>query len=138
MTCAYAGAPADAPTRPAEPVTRYSPTDEQRNRERQRATHGQPLGDVFSTLATVLRVTPFGLASVLGMTPPMMDALRTGRRAAIPNPVVDDRLTTLIRLATVTAPSALHPASHHDGDTMPAATLLAPGTSFDTSEEPAA
>lgn len=70
-----------------------------RNRAVQTEWYGEPLGDRFRRLLNQLRLSQSGLAQVLGLSPPMLSQLMSGRRARISNPAILNRLLALEALA---------------------------------------
>ena len=74
-----------------------------RAREQQRAWYGEPLGDLFRRLIGDLGLNQARLASVLGLSAPMLSQLMSGQRAKIGNPAVVQRLQALQELAAQTA-----------------------------------
>jgi transcriptional regulator with XRE-family HTH domain len=70
-----------------------------RNRALQIEWYGEPLGDRFRRLLDRLGLSQSGLAGVLGLSPPMLSQLMSGRRAKISNPAVLHRLAAAEELA---------------------------------------
>lgn len=68
-------------------------------RELQRGWYGEPLGDLFQRLIGDLGLNQARLASVLGLSAPMLSQLKSGQRAKIGNPAVVQRLQALQELA---------------------------------------
>jgi transcriptional regulator with XRE-family HTH domain len=66
-----------------------------RNRELQRRFYGEPLGDRLRRLLAALGVSQTVLADALGLSPPMLSQLMSGRRAKIGTPAVLGRLVLL-------------------------------------------
>lgn len=78
-----------------EPATRA-----QEAMELQRGWYGEPLGDLFRRLIADLGLgNQVRLATVLGLSAPMLSQLMSGQRAKIGNPVVVQRLQMLQELA---------------------------------------
>ncbi len=77
------------------------PVDEQltvtRNVALQREWYGEPLGDRVRRLVVAFDVSQAQLADVLGLSPPMLSQLMSGRRAKIGNPAVLARMVMLER-----------------------------------------
>lgn len=77
------------------------PVDEQqavaRNIAQQREWYGEPLGDRVRRLVVAFDVSQAQLADVLGVSPPMLSQLMSGRRAKIGNPAVLARMVMLER-----------------------------------------
>lgn len=69
----------------------------QRNIALQREWYGEPLGDRVRRLVVAFDVSQAGLADVLGISPPMLSQLMSGRRAKIGNPSVLARMVMLER-----------------------------------------
>lgn len=75
------------------------------NRARQQELYGAPLGDRVRTLVGALGISQARLARTLGMSPPMLSQLASGRRVKIGDPAVLARLLLLDqRVATVDGP----------------------------------
>lgn len=74
-------------------------TTEHDNLAQQRVLYGEPLADIASRITATLGLTQARLASVLGVSAPMLSQLLSGRRAKIGNPVVLARLHALTELA---------------------------------------
>jgi transcriptional regulator with XRE-family HTH domain len=70
-----------------------------RNRRLQAEWYGEPLGDRFRWLLERLGISQAGLAQVLGLSPPMLSQLMSGRRAKISNPAVLNRLLAVEEFA---------------------------------------
>lgn len=68
-----------------------------RNVALQRQWYGEPLGDRVRRLVVAFDVSQAGLAEVLGISPPMLSQLMSGRRAKIGNPAVLARMVMLER-----------------------------------------
>ncbi|HEY0641381.1 MAG TPA: helix-turn-helix transcriptional regulator, partial [Pseudonocardiaceae bacterium] len=69
----------------------------QRNIAQQREWYGEPLGDRVRRLVVAFDVSQAQLADVLGISPPMLSQLMSGRRAKIGNPAVLARMVMLER-----------------------------------------
>ncbi|PRW64437.1 helix-turn-helix domain-containing protein [Actinopolyspora mortivallis] len=69
----------------------------QRNLALQRQWYGEPLGDRVRRLIVAYRTSQTQLAEVLGISPPMLSQVMSGRRAKIGNPSVVARLVMLER-----------------------------------------
>ena len=69
----------------------------QRNVALQREWYGEPLGDRVRRLVVAFAVSQAQLADVLGISPPMLSQLMSGRRAKIGNPAVLARMMMLER-----------------------------------------
>ena len=69
----------------------------QRNVALQRQWYGEPLGDRVRRLVVAFDVSQAQLADVLGISPPMLSQLMSGRRAKIGNPAVLARMVMLER-----------------------------------------
>jgi transcriptional regulator with XRE-family HTH domain len=69
----------------------------QRNVQLQREWYGEPLGDRVRRLVVAFDVSQAQLAEVLGISPPMLSQLMSGRRAKIGNPAVLARMVMLER-----------------------------------------
>lgn len=69
----------------------------QRNLALQREWYGEPLGDRVRRLVVAFDVSQAQLAEVLGISPPMLSQLMSGRRAKIGNPAVLARMVMLER-----------------------------------------
>jgi transcriptional regulator with XRE-family HTH domain len=65
------------------------------NRHRQRELYGCPLGDRVRRLTGALGITQARLARTLGVSPPMLSQLASGRRVKIGDPAVLARLQLL-------------------------------------------
>jgi transcriptional regulator with XRE-family HTH domain len=81
-----------------------------RNRALQTEWYGEPLGERFRRLLERLELSQSGLATVLGLSPPMLSQLMSGQRAKISNPSVLHRLTAAEELAADPGFDALSPA----------------------------
>ncbi len=68
-----------------------------RNVALQREWYGEPLGDRVRRLVVAFDVSQAQLAAVLGLSPPMLRQLMSGRRAKIGNPAVLVRMVMLER-----------------------------------------
>jgi len=68
-----------------------------RNVAQQREWYGEPLGDRVRRLVVAFDVSQAQLADVLGVSPPMLSQLMSGRRAKIGNPAVLARMVMLER-----------------------------------------
>ena len=68
-----------------------------RNRELQRQFYGEPLGDRLRRLLVALDVSQAALSDALGISPPMLSQLMSGRRAKIGTPAVLARMVMLER-----------------------------------------
>lgn len=66
-----------------------------RNIELQLEWYGEPLGDRFRRLLSRLNLSQAQLATVLGLSAPMLSQLMSGQRAKISNPAVLARLLQL-------------------------------------------
>lgn len=71
-----------------------------RNRALQTEWYGRPLGDRVRPLLARLGLSQSGLASVLGLSAPMLSQLMSAQRAKISNPAVLHRLLAVEELAT--------------------------------------
>ncbi len=82
-------------------VGKGTPVEEQlavaRNVALQREWYGEPLGDRVRRLVVAFDVSQAQLADVLGLSPPMLSQLMSGRRAKIGNPAVLARMVMLER-----------------------------------------
>ncbi|MDG4857465.1 helix-turn-helix domain-containing protein [Streptomyces sp. T-3] len=72
-------------------------------KERQREWYGAPLSEIFGALRQELGLNQAQLASVIGVSAPMLSQLISGQRAKIGNPAVVQRTRSLQRLATEVA-----------------------------------
>jgi len=72
-------------------------------RELQTQWYGEPLGDLFRRLIDDLGLNQARLASVLGLSAPMLSQLMSGQRAKIGNPAVVQRVQALQELAAEVA-----------------------------------
>ncbi|MBO2454616.1 helix-turn-helix transcriptional regulator [Actinomadura barringtoniae] len=70
-----------------------------RNRALQSQWYGEPLVDRFRRLLDRLGLSQASLASVLGLSAPMLSQLMSGQRAKISNPAVINRLLAVEELA---------------------------------------
>lgn len=68
-----------------------------RNIASQREWYGEPLGDRVRRLVVAFDISQATLADVLGVSPPMLSQVMSGRRAKIGNPAVLARLIMLER-----------------------------------------
>ncbi|MGH3872342.1 MAG: helix-turn-helix domain-containing protein [Pseudonocardiaceae bacterium] len=68
-----------------------------RNVALQRQWYGEPLGDRVRRLVVAFDISQAQLADVLGLSPPMLSQLMSGRRAKIGNPAVLARMVLLER-----------------------------------------
>ncbi|GAA1148973.1 helix-turn-helix domain-containing protein [Ornithinicoccus hortensis] len=73
--------------------------EQERNRREQAEIYGESLDGVFGRIGSSLGLTQAQLAGVIGMSPPMLSQLVTGRRIKIGNPAVLQRLMALQELA---------------------------------------
>jgi predicted transcriptional regulator len=71
----------------------------ERAREQQRGWYGESLGVLFRRLIEDLGLNQARLASVLGISAPMLSQLMSGQRAKIGNPAVVQRVQALQELA---------------------------------------
>lgn len=116
-----------------------------RNRRLQAEWYGGPLGDQFRWLTQRLGITQAGLAQVLGLSPPMLSQLMSGRRAKISNPVVLNRLLAVEELARDPAFGTLtHDAIAErlariqaESTTISSGVRMSPAPAHPTVEEPA-
>lgn len=60
--------------------------------------YGEPLADVVARLTAGLGLSQAQLARTLGMSPPMLSQLGSGKRAKIGNPAVQRRLAEVLEL----------------------------------------
>lgn len=100
----------------------------QRNVALQREWYGEPLGDRVRRLVVAYAVSQAQLAEVLGVSPPMLSQLMSGRRAKIGNPAVLARLVMLERRAlspdvAAGAPEAIRRALAEVRESRPTVTL---------------
>lgn len=72
-------------------------------RELQTQWYGEPLGTLFRRLIEDLGLNQARLASVLGLSAPMLSQLMSGQRAKIGNPAVVQRVQALQELAAEVA-----------------------------------
>jgi predicted transcriptional regulator len=72
-------------------------------RELQSQWYGEPLGTLFRRLIDDLGLNQARLATVLGLSAPMLSQLMSGQRAKIGNPAVVQRVQALQELATEVA-----------------------------------
>ena len=70
-----------------------------RSRRRQADWYGEPVGETVRRLTAALDLTQGELASVVGLSAPMLSQLASGQRAKITNPSVLARLQGLAALA---------------------------------------
>ena len=70
-----------------------------RNLEAQRDLYGEPLGDTFRRILTTFELNQSQLASVIGLSAPMLSQLMAGHRVKIGNPAVLERVRGLEELA---------------------------------------
>ncbi|WP_199224430.1 helix-turn-helix domain-containing protein [Serinibacter arcticus] len=82
----------------------------ERNRDAQRELYGEPLGDTFRRMLTTFGLNQTQLASVLGLSAPMLSQLIAGHRVKIGNPAVLERVRGLEELATLDSAETLTPA----------------------------
>lgn len=61
--------------------------------------YGEPLGELFRRIGGTLGLTQARLASIVGLSAPMLSQLMSGRRAKIGNPTVVRRVQVLNELA---------------------------------------
>lgn len=83
----------------------------QRNVALQREWYGEPLGDRVRRLVVAFGVSQAHLADVLGISPPMLSQLMSGRRAKIGNPAVLARMVMLERRVLTPDVAAGDPAA---------------------------
>jgi transcriptional regulator with XRE-family HTH domain len=74
-----------------------------RNRELQAEMYGEPLRSLFGRIGEQLGLTQARIASVVGLSPPMLSQLMSGHRIKIGNPVAVQRLQTLVSLTAEVA-----------------------------------
>lgn len=96
----------------------------QRNVALQREWYGEPLGDRVRRLVVAFAVSQAQLADVLGISPPMLSQLMSGRRAKIGNPAVLARMVMLERRVLTPdvasgAPEAIRRALEQVRDSRP-------------------
>lgn len=82
-----------------------------RNVAQQREWYGEPLGDRVRRLVVAYDVSQAQLADVLGLSPPMLSQLMSGRRAKIGNPAVLARMVMLERRVLTPAVASGEPAA---------------------------
>ncbi|MFI2187206.1 helix-turn-helix domain-containing protein [Streptomyces sioyaensis] len=85
-----------------------------RARELQRSWYGEPLGALFRRLIDDLGLNQARLASVLGLSAPMLSQLMSGQRAKIGNPAVVQRVQALQDLAGQVADGSVSAAEATD------------------------
>ncbi|RJN32092.1 DNA-binding protein [Nesterenkonia natronophila] len=68
------------------------------NREAQRATYGEPLNETFDRIRQTFELTQASLASILGLSAPMLSQLNSAQRVKIGNPAVLSRVHQLNEL----------------------------------------
>jgi transcriptional regulator with XRE-family HTH domain len=95
-----------------------------RNLAQQREWYGEPLGDRVRRLVVAFDVSQAQLAEVLGLSPPMLSQLMSGRRAKIGNPAVLARMVMLERRVLTPAvasgdPGAIRAALDQVRDSKP-------------------
>jgi hypothetical protein len=74
-----------------------------RNREQQALVYGEPLGDLFGSVGERLGLTQARIASIVGLSPPMLSQLVSAHRVKIGNPVAVQRLQALVALGNQVA-----------------------------------
>lgn len=74
-----------------------------KSRELQSQWYGEPLGTLFRRLIDDLGLNQARLATVLGLSAPMLSQLMSGQRAKIGNPAVVQRVQSLQELASEVA-----------------------------------
>ena len=99
-----------------------------RNVALQRQWYGEPLGDRVRRLVVAFAVSQAQLAEVLGLSPPMLSQLMSGRRAKIGNPAVLARMVMLERRVLTPDvasgdPAALRRALDEVRDSQPTVTM---------------
>lgn len=77
------------------------------NREAQRELYGEPLGETFRRMLATFGLTQAQLASVLGLSAPMLSQLMAGHRVKIGNPAVLERVRGLEQLTSLELPSQM-------------------------------
>ncbi len=82
----------------------------QRNVAQQREWYGESLGDRVRRLVVAFDVSQAQLAEVLGLSPPMLSQLMSGRRAKIGNPAVLARMVMLERRVLTPSVASGEPA----------------------------
>ncbi len=70
-----------------------------RHRQQQAAWYGEPVGETVRRITGALELTQGQLATLLGMSAPMLSQLASGQRAKIANPAVLARMQALAELA---------------------------------------
>lgn len=85
-----------------------------RNLAQQREWYGEPLGDRVRRLVVAFDVSQAHLADVLGVSPPMLSQLMSGRRAKIGNPAVLARMVMLERRVLTPEVASGDPAAIRD------------------------
>ncbi|MGP8300526.1 helix-turn-helix domain-containing protein [Streptomyces inhibens] len=85
-----------------------------RARELQRSWYGEPLGALFRRLIDDLGLNQARLASVLGLSAPMLSQLMSGQRAKIGNPAVVQRVQALQELASQVSDGSVSAAEATD------------------------
>jgi transcriptional regulator with XRE-family HTH domain len=68
------------------------------NREAQRATYGEPLNETFDRIRQAFELNQASLASILGLSAPMLSQLNSAQRVKIGNPAVLSRVHQLNEL----------------------------------------
>lgn len=69
------------------------------NRRAQRAAYGEPLHEIFDRIRQAFGLNQAGLATVLGLSAPMLSQLNSAHRVKIGNPAVLSRVHQLNELA---------------------------------------
>lgn len=110
-----------------------------RNIKRQREFYGEPLGDRLRRLVVAYDCSQAMLSDVLGVSPPMLSQLMSGRRAKIGTPAVLARLVMLERRVLTPDvasgdPTAVRAALEEVRDSRPTVSH----TSFPVEEHPEA
>lgn len=81
----------------------------QANREAQRAAYGEPLNETFDRIKLAFGLNQAALASVLGLSAPMLSQLNSGQRIKIGNPAVLSRVHQLNDLVEQHAAGQVEP-----------------------------
>ena len=72
-----------------------------RNRERQRELYGAPLVEIATRIAQAFSFTQAKLATVIGVSAPMLSQVLSGRRTKLGNPATVARLAALNSLVDI-------------------------------------
>ncbi|MGF9759697.1 helix-turn-helix domain-containing protein [Microvirga sp. 0TCS3.31] len=78
------------------------------SRRRQQELYGAAIGDVLDRVTQALGLSQAAVARTIGVSPPMLSQLASGRRTTIGNPLAVQRLGALVELSEEVAAGLAH------------------------------